>query len=159
MIQRSLIVHTYIHTCIHALATSQQLRHETHTYIHTLILDDPALAHHTYIHTYIHTLATRQRLRHEALQNNHFPTFNYRLGWFDHMGSPRGRHATAQTCTVYLRVFMTCVCHTCVSYCHSHNNLVPRNGLQRFLVPVYYWKAVEIPEIDPQLLWEWQQYT
>jgi hypothetical protein len=40
------------------------------------------------------------------------------------------------------------------SYCHSHNNWGPRNNFQRFLVPVYYWKAVEKPETDPQLLWE-----
>jgi hypothetical protein len=25
-----------------------------------------------------------------------------------------------------------------------------------FLVPVYYWKTVEKPKTDPQLLWEWQ---
>jgi hypothetical protein len=27
---------------------------------------------------------------------------------------------------------------------------------QRFSIPVYYWKTVEKPETDPQLLWEWQ---
>jgi hypothetical protein len=41
-------------------------------------------------------------------------------------------------------------------YCHSHNNWGPRNSFQRLLVPVYFWKTVEKPETDPQLLWEWQ---
>jgi hypothetical protein len=39
---------------------------------------------------------------------------------------------------------------------YSHNNWGPRNSFQRLLVPVYYWKIVEKPETDPQLLWEWQ---
>ncbi len=42
------------------------------------------------------------------------------------------------------------------TYCHSHNNWGPWNSFQRFLVPGYYWKTVETPETDPQLLWEWQ---
>ena len=41
-------------------------------------------------------------------------------------------------------------------YCHSHRNWGPQNSFQRFLVQVYYWKTVEKPETDPQLLWEWQ---
>ncbi len=41
-------------------------------------------------------------------------------------------------------------------HCHSHNNLGLRNDFQRFWVPVYYWKTVEKPETDPQLLCEWQ---
>ncbi len=41
-------------------------------------------------------------------------------------------------------------------YCHSHNNWGPQNSFQLFLVPVYYWKNLEKPETDPQLLWEWQ---
>ncbi len=39
-------------------------------------------------------------------------------------------------------------------YCHSHDNWRSRNSFQRFLEPVYYWKIVEWPETDPQLLWE-----
>jgi hypothetical protein len=46
-----------------------------------------------------------------------------------------------------------------ISYCHSHNNWGPRNNFQRFLVLVFYWKTVEKPETDPQLLWEWQYLT
>jgi hypothetical protein len=41
-------------------------------------------------------------------------------------------------------------------YCHSHNNWGPRTSFQRLLVPVYYWKTIQKPETDPQLLWEWQ---
>jgi hypothetical protein len=33
-----------------------------------------------------------------------------------------------------------------------------RNGFQRFVVPVYYWKTVEKPDSDPELLWEWQYF-
>ena len=29
-------------------------------------------------------------------------------------------------------------------------------SFQWFLVPAYYWKTIEKPETDPQLLWEWQ---
>jgi hypothetical protein len=29
------------------------------------------------------------------------------------------------------------------TYCHSHNNSGPRNGLQRFFIPVHFWKTVE----------------
>ncbi len=42
------------------------------------------------------------------------------------------------------------------TYCHSHNNWGPQNSFPLFLVLVYYWKTIEKPETDPQLLWEWQ---
>jgi hypothetical protein len=32
-------------------------------------------------------------------------------------------------------------------YCHSRNNWGPRNGFQRVLVPIYYRKTVEKPEL------------
>jgi hypothetical protein len=45
--------------------------------------------------------------------------------------------------------------HSRLQYCHSHNNWGPRNSFQRLVVPVVdYWKIVETPETDPQLLWE-----
>jgi hypothetical protein len=63
-------------------------------------------------------------------------------------------HVCSCVC-VWMRVHMYLNKLTSCMYCDSHNNWGPQNSFQRFVVPVYYWKTVEKPETDPQLLWEW----
>ncbi len=51
--------------------------------------------------------------------------------------------------------------YICVSSCRcTHEHMIlpfsHRDSFQRFLIPVYHWKTVEIPETNPQISWEWQ---
>ncbi len=62
---------------------------------------------------------------------------------------------------VCMYVFMYVICmYVCVyvDSRHSHTDWGPRNSFQRFWEPVYYWKSVNKPETDPQLVWERQYF-
>jgi hypothetical protein len=179
-------IHTDIHTYTYAhtrgmwrVCCSEELIIYMHTYIHTYIhtldvkcvwrrgMDD--LCIHTCIHT--HTLGGCGR---RVAARNWLPicihayilTHTHTLGgcggcvaarnWCSESGRfRRALHGWSCQVSVFVCARGGAGNHNNI-YCHSHNNWGPWNSVQRFLVPVYYWKTVRKPETDPQLLWEWQ---
>jgi hypothetical protein len=115
---------------------------------------------HTCIHTYIYTYPITRLRAGQACSKQSSSTWPWKAWWTNLKARANNCRCLYQPCgCVCIGTYMSLV-GGCVYayYCHSHNNWGPRNSFQRLLVPVYYWKPLERPETDPQLLWEWQEY-
>ncbi len=121
---------TYIHTYIKT--------HHTHT--HTYIKTHACIHCHNKTHTYIHTYIKTHTCIHCHNENTYLHT---------------EKHIRTLNIT-FMQPFYINIHNFTWMYCQSHNNWGPRNGFQRFIVPVYQWKTAEKPGTDPQLSWEWQ---
>jgi hypothetical protein len=136
-------IYIYLHTHTHVRKShfvSKQFRPEQRSNIVIHVLHKHTNTHtiYLYIHTHIYeNLPVSQQFRTEQCSNK----------------NGRKKHALkAETKKMKKLV-------------NKHNKKLhflyiwgPRNGFQRFLAPVYYWKTVEKSETEPQLLWEMEVY-